>query len=1315
MEERILLDVFNFDRLNIYNDYQNGGDGFFDYLPGITIDAQYGRIIFTKKEPFGDYMHTLLGGGNYEQPTTYNPNQEKYVFKNMYSQTKAAALEDSDKNKFQIKGRYKSQGSGGISLGAFNVPRGSVTVRAGGRTLQEGIDYTVNYPAGTVQIMDPSLEASNIPIEVSVENTVIFGQQTRRFTGFNVEHQFNEKFMMGATLLNLSERPLTQKSNFGQESVNNTIFGFNGNYSAELPFLTRLVNKLPNIDTDAPSNISVRGEMAYLLPGSPKNDSFEGETTAYVDDFEGSQTTIDLRSPLAWSMSSVPLEFVPNGQLYGSAPDDPDNLLNGYGRTKMAWYTIDPIFYGPQRPSEISNADISSNATRRIFIDEIFPQVDVAQGQTTIQTTLDLAYFPSSKGPYNNNPNFGSLASDSKWGGIMRGITSTNFEQSNVEYIQFWVMDPYEPGNGNSGGELVFNIGNISEDVLKDGRKQYENGLPGATGNTGVLNTSWGKVPVAQSLVYAFDAEAANRSLQDLGMDGLDDSEEASIYTNNVVESPLDPALDNYQYYLDANGDILTRYLNYNGLQSNSPVQVSNTNRGSTTLPDVEDVNRDNTMNTVNSYYEYRISIKPNMQRTDRYVTDIKEVEVTVPDGGTATTRWIQFKIPIKTPDNSYGGINDLRSISHMRMYLTGFDQNTILRFGTLDLVRGDWRTYTATLQTDLDNPSDDGTYIDVNTVNIIENENRTPIPYRMPPGVLREQLNNNNTIIRQNEQSLSFAVCDLESNDSRAVFKNINVDLRQYKRLKMFVHAEAYKSNFLGDNDLVAFIRIGTDFNQNFYQVEIPLEVTNPGASTSEEIWPASNNFDIPLELLTKLKAVGISNQTLSNIVFYDENLNEVLENAPRETGKMRLAIKGNPSIGNIRSLMIGVKNATNSYVCGEVWFNELRLAELDNKGGWAAIAAVDANVADFATISATGRVSTVGFGSLESMPNQRSREEIKQYDVVTNVNAGQLLPKEWGVQLPVNYGYSRELVTPEFDPLYQDIKLEDRLNAASSGAERKVIRRQAEDLTTRKSINFIGVRKDLGEEQKQRFYNVENFTLNYSYNVLEHRDFEIEELKDQNVRAGFLYAYTFQPTVVEPFKKSDSLFRGKYWRWLKELNFNVLPSSITLNSNITRRFNQQRFRQVYLDGEDPSLQLGLPELQQRNFLFDWQYAINYNLTKSLRFNFTASNNNIVRNYYGEDEFGDRIIRDDLGIWDGFWNVGEPNRHATRLQLNYELPFNKIPFLAFVGGTYSYTGDFDWQRGSDVLAEVANQRINTIQNANTHTLNTNLSLYLTL
>src|SRR5690606_22529913 len=241
LEERILLDVFNFDRLNAYNDLQPGGDGFFDYVPGITIDPQTGTIIFTKVEPFGEYLFDLLGGGTYdvENDQGYNANQRKYVFRNMYALPSAAAQQDADKNKFILKGRYKSQGANGIPIGAFNIPRGSVRVTAGGRQLQEGIDYTVNYQSGTVQILDPSLEASNTPINISVENNAVFGQQTRRFAGVNVEHKFNKNFVLGGTFLNLNERPLTQKSNYGIEPVNNTIFGLNSNFSTEVPFLTR--------------------------------------------------------------------------------------------------------------------------------------------------------------------------------------------------------------------------------------------------------------------------------------------------------------------------------------------------------------------------------------------------------------------------------------------------------------------------------------------------------------------------------------------------------------------------------------------------------------------------------------------------------------------------------------------------------------------------------------------------------------------------------------------------------------------------------------------------------------------------------------------------------------------------------------------------------------------------------------------------------------------------------------------------------------------------------------------------------------------
>ncbi|WP_276389525.1 cell surface protein SprA [Eudoraea chungangensis] len=1311
LQDRILLDVFNLDRLNVYNDVQPGGDGFFDFVPGITVSTQNGLIIFTKVEPFGEFLFETLGGGIYdvEDDQGYNENQQRYVFRNMYALTKAASLQDAEKNRFRLKGRYKSEGASGIPIGAFNVPRGSVRVTAGGRQLQEGIDYTVNYQAGTVQILDPSLEASNVPINISVENNAIFGQQTRRFTGFNIEHKFNEKFILGGTFQNLNERPLTQKSNYGVEPVNNSIYGLNGNFSTEVPFLTRLVNKLPNVDTDVASNVSVRGEVAYLNPNSPKNADFQGETTTYLDDFEGAQALIDIRSSLGWTLASTPQEFRVDGE-----PD----FETGFERAKLAWYTIDPIFYTNQRPSEINDNDVSTNETRRVFIDEVFPQVDIAQGQTTVQNTLDMAYYPDEKGPYNANASYETLPPDQKWAGMIRSLSSTNFEQSNVEFVQFWVMDPYVDGIGDGPGELVLNLGNISEDILKDGRKQYENGLPGIGSNDLTTPTPWGVVPSTQSLVYAFDASEENRSLQDLGFDGLDDTLEASQGYNGPDS---DPALDNYQYYLNRSGSILERYLDFNNTQGNSPVAVSNTNRGSTTLPDVEDVNRDLTMNTIDSYFEYRIPIRPNITINDPYVTDITEgITPELPNGTQLNRRWIQYKIPLSDFTDAIGGIVDFRSVSFMRMYLTGFSNPVVLRFATLDLVRIDWRNYTKSLSSDNDDPSDDATIVDVNTVNIEENNSRVPIPYVLPPGVQREQLNNNNTIIRQNEQSLSFKVENLEPRDSRGVFKNVNIDVRQYKRLKMFLHAEKIvDSDYLDDDvPLVAFLRIGTDFSENYYQIEVPLKFTSFGSTSPEDIWPAINELDIALSDLNKVKSQGIADQTLGEVSYYeiiDGEAVSVEEFAPRTLGQLRIGIRGNPSLGSLRSAMLGIKNIDDLPARGEVWYNELRLAGLDNNGGWAAIAAVDANLADFANVTATGNKSTPGFGSVDQRPNERSREDAIAYDVVTNVEVGQLLPKKWNVQIPFNYGIGEQLITPEFDPVYDDLKLQDRIDAAPNEAEADVIKEQAEDYTKRTSINLIGVRKNRGPEAEANFYDIENFTFNYSYNQTDHRDFEVASLKDQNVRTGFVYNHNFKPAVVEPFQKNDSLFTGSYLQWLKDMNFNVLPASFSVQSDFDRQFNQQRFRDVLEPGVET---LDLPLLQQRNYLFNWQYALNYSLSKSLRLNITTSNNNIVRNYFTDPDDPTSEINQNLKIWDGFFDIGEPNRHSQQFQLNYDIPLNKIPILDFMNVQYTYTSNFDWQRGGDAINEVVQEAlgdpdavVNTVQNANTHSVTAALTM----
>ena len=1317
VENTTLLRVFNLDRLNFNNDPQQGGDGFFDFLPGVTVDTQNGYIIFTSVEPFGNYLFNKLentpGSEDYTNPITYNANQNKYVFRTLYTSTKTQAeQEQSDKNKFQLKGTYKSTGADGIPIGAFNIPQGSVTVTAGGRVLVEGVDYTVNYQLGRVQILDPSLLNSNTPIQITTENNTLFGQQTKRFTGINVEHRISDKFQIGATYLNLNERPLTQKSSYSVEPINNTMFGFNANYSTEVPFLTRLVNKLPNIDTDVESNMSLRGEFAYLLPGAPKVSNFDGKSTVYVDDFEATQTKLNISAPLSWFLSSTPINF--GGELAN------DDLAYNYNRAKLSWYTVDPVFYSSQRPGGITDEDISSPFARRIFRDEIFPNQDIIQGQTQALFTLDLAFYPSERGNYNYNPEANGTNilpnPEERFGGITRQLTTTDFERSNVEFIEFWLMDPfiYEENARNPGGIINFNLGNISEDVLKDGRKQYENGLPedGSTNNT--LPTNWGKVPTSQSLIYSFDTEGQARINQDIGYDGINDVEEAIKFP--AFSGLVDPAGDNYEYFLQAEGNIIERYRHYNGTQGNSPVEVTDTNRGSTTQPDIEDINRDNTMNTINSYFEYRVNIFPGMGiENNNYITDIKELDVTLQNNEIIPVRWIQFKIPISEPDQSINEATDFRSIRFMRMYLSQFSENIVLRFGTLDLVRGDYRRFQQTLDITGEDPELDDTIFENQAVSIEENENRQPIPYVLPPGVIREELNNNNNIIRQNEQSLSLLVCGLEPDDGRAVYKNFRVDMRQYKNLEMFIHAESLiNETGLSDGEMVAFLRLGNDLTQNFYEIQIPLNITAFNTSNPEEIWPIENRLNLPLNLLQIVKTLtlGNINNDPNQITFYNQS--ELDESFSGPENELRIGIKGNPSFGDVRVIMIGLKNASTNDICGEVWFNELRLSELNNQGGWATVASMDVNFADFATISATGGRYTVGFGSIEQGPNQRSLEDVQLYDVVTNFNLGQLLPKKWGIQLPFNYGRSEELITPQYDPEFQDIVLDSRIGNIDDASEKDIVKDQSVDYTKRQSINFIGVRKNrTGDNSKAKIYDIENFTFSYSYNQIDHHDFEIEESLDQNVRLGGTYNYNFTSKSIEPFKKNDSLFTGKYWKFLKDLNFNYLPTNFTVSSNIIRQYNEQKFRELNL----PPGSIGVPTLYQRNFLFEWQYTLNYNLTKSLRFNFNSSNNRVIKNYIDNDG----VVDNSIGIWDGFFEVGDPNQHFQSLQLNYDLPFSKIPFLTFIRATYSYTGDYQWQKGSDLFNDIpiilSDGTIetfnlgNSIQNSNTHRINSSLDM----
>jgi cell surface protein SprA len=1313
--ETPLLKVFNLDRLNTNNDPQDGGDGFFDFVSGITIDAMNGRIIFTTKEPFGELIFKKLStnsGEDYNNTASYNANQKKYVFRSLYNNTQTGALLDSDKNKYLLKGKYKSSGSDGISIGSTNIANGSVVVTTEGRTLTEGIDYSVDYQLGKVHILDASLLASNASITVTLESNAVFGQQTKSFVGLNIDHKISDQFTIGATYLKYTEKPYTQKSVYGQEAVDNSIFGLNTNFSSEVPFFTRLVNKLPNIDTDVPSNISVRGEVAFLKPNTAKASHFEGESTAYVDDFESTTSTTNLSAAYSWSLASTPGNNTASTYNFNESAND---LSYGFKRAKLSWYTIDPVFY-TSKSSGISNDDLSLNSTRRIYKEELYPNTETETGKTLVVSTLDLSYYPSERGSYNNGLDIAAAPKDN-FGAIMRSLNTTNFEQGNVQYIQFWVLDPYV-GNGQSSqsnsGKLYFNLGEISEDVLKDGRKQYENGL----GTDQLVVTPrgiWGDVPASQSLTYAFDTYSANRSNQDIGLDGLKNDQEAQIYTNHASES--DPAADDYTYYLNTTGDVLERYKKYNGTDGNSAVSADDPNRGSTTLPNTEDINNDYTMNTINAYYEYSVDMKPNMQIGENYITDIRNTQVTLANGNTTEARWIQFKIPISEPENTIGSISDFTSIRFMRMFMTGFSDPITLRFGSLDLQRGEWRRYTETLDSNDTNVEDDNTAVDVLAVNIEENEGKCPVNYVLPPNVEREQSYSSNTIIYQNEQSLGLKVSGkgLEPEDSRAVYKSISMNMRQYKKLKMFLHAESLTSQIpLTDNQMVGFIRLGNDYTENFYQIEIPLKVTlssNCSLLSAEVVWPEGNQIDLSLELLSKLKMLYKKIETSSlptDGIYYlsedDEKLDPSLKD---KVNKLRLGIKGSPNLGSVRTLMVGIKNNDQHQdIKGEVWFDELRLAEMDNTGGMAAVVNIDSNLADFASISATGKMSTIGFGSLEQSSSERSQEDVKQYNVVTNVNFGKLLPKNWKFSLPLNYAASEEFITPKYDPENPDITLQTMLDAAESQQEREAIKNRTIEYSKNTSINFIGIRKERKPEQKAHIYDIENFTFSQSFNETSSHDYERESYIDQKTNTALNYDFSIETKSIEPFNKTKFMKKSSYWKLLSDFNFNYMPSNITFNTNIIRQYNRQQYRQVDIEGIplDPSF--------SRNFEFNYQYGFNFNLTKSLKLNYTSSSSNIVKNYLNQDN--EPI--DSFKILDNYWNIGEPNKHTQKLIVSYEIPINKFPVFSFVKANLNYTGDYNWQRSSEALAKIEVDGIkynlgNTIQNSNTSNLNASFNM----
>ena len=1316
IKNKNLLRVMNLDRLDTRDN--TNPDGKFDYIEGYTAISSNGRIIFPVLEPFGSHLRKVIGN---------DAIADKYVYQELYDSTLVIAQEYSEKNKFVLKGRYKGSSGSEIRLNAMNIPRGSVTVTAGGARLVENVDYTVDYMMGTVTILNQSILDSNTNIDVKLENQSTFSMQRKSLFGTHVEYAFTKDLVLGATLMHLSEMPLTTKVNTGSEPLANTMWGMNAAWKTESQWLTNLIDKLPWTTATQPSTFAVNAEFAQLVPGHSKTISSAG--LAYIDDFESTKTNIDIHYPFYWTLASTP--YNPNGGLFPEASLS-NNVDYGKNRAHLSWYTVDQILVIPQRntPDHLSgDADARSDHRVRVVAEqELFPNRETLANEISNMSILNLSYYPTQRGAYNvdvdgMNPD-GTLSNPKKrWGGMMRKLDVTDFESSNIEYVEFWMMDPFltNPDEGYTGGDLYLNLGDVSEDILKDGKKAFEHGLPIDGANTDTETTIWGRIPKTQSTVRAFDNTAGSRQYQDVGLDGLSDEQE-KLYTtygdylkaletklsedtkNRMKADPFsplnDPAGDNYHYYRGTDYDeqeksIIDRYKFYNGMDGNSPATENspeNYGTAGTLSPDIEDINNDNTVNEYEKYYQYRIRITPEaMQIGTNYITSIMTTEVELPNGKKEEVKWYQFKVPIRDYTEKVGSIRNFKSIRFARLFLTGFEQETHLRIGTMDLVRGEWRSYTKQLYRPERPPITNGT-LDVQAVNYEENSTKSPVNYVLPPGVSRQTDPGQMQIIQQNEQAMVLRVNNLAPGDARAVYKGTVYDMRMYKRLQMFVHAEKMPDDTQGleDYDLSCFIRIGSDMVNNYYEYEIPLKLTEHGTyqndktADREAVWLPENMFDFAFEALTKAKlqrnkakrngTANVSNSIPYSI--YDE-----------ENNRNKITVVGNPTLEEVENIMIGIRNRDDEVKSGEIWVNELRMSEFDESGGWAAMANMSLGLSDIAQVNVAGRIETAGFGSIESSMLNRRMEDQYQVSVSAALEAGRLFPEKAKLQIPLYYSYTNETLSPKYNPLDTDVELKEALDVLETKEEKDSLKAMSQTVATSHNFSLSGAKVNIKSKKQPMFYDPANFSISYSYNRQENHDAEIEKNMHKEHRGSFTYSYNFNPKPWEPFKDNKALNKKAY-KLIKEFNIYYLPQSWSFSTDMYRTFSQMSLRNFNTadTGSEP-----MDLTFSKEFMWNRNFDIKYDFSKTLKFSLqTAMNSNIEEAYF-TPEIGKEYYeawRDT--VMASLAKLGSPYTYQQVFTASWNVPINKIPFLDWITANGSYNATYSWNRTADLQGGVS-------------------------
>lgn len=1357
--QTILLQDLGLDRVD-----QQGAlipDNKIDFSTSVLHPAN-GKLVFPYLEPFGSRVRDLL-----QQTTLGSQRINSITFNELYSEKKVNANQNSKNNFYLIEGKSKGSISASYSLG-YSLVEGSVKVFANGTELQEGTDYAVDYSIGSITILNERYLRKGQEIKIEYENNQLTQISQKNFTGLRAEYQFTDNITLGSTYFKLKEKPLQDKIRIGDEPVNNSVIGMDANAYFDAPWLTRLIDKVPLLQTKEQSSLSFSGEFAQLRPGVSQtsavsdaiknNRLFKDEENglSFIDDFEGSDIGLSFMNPSRWNLAAAPAAvpgYTPDEIFFEDNPPQnpsttiPDKVARSDLRGTFAWYSI------PQNIDQILGGVNFTPETQPVRVTDVFPNRDVLTEENFI-STLDIYYDPTQRGPYNYNGDLRNLLENEPertWGGMTTTLPSgqEDLTQNNIEFLEFWVQSVLPNGRAPNAqdlqdydGKIYIDVGVVSEDVIPNFKTNTEDGLvrrPNDLQEDNINGQSRSYIPIPPP---APEGQFSNetRALSDVGLDGapntegIDNKNEQNLFSDFIEAmqatygsgSPeytrvlADPSNDDYVYYGEDKVDNLPlqqKFQRMYGYHDGNTPPNEGDKRAVTNKPDAEGLITPSNVEQNNSYFQYEIDWNP---------ADFSELEpgtegtfiVDRVEGPNQEDRWYQVRIPLKEWIRKVGDIENFQNISYIRVWLSGYEEPFTLRFATFELVGSQWR--------DADNVDEQqgptqGEF-NISSVNIEENSQREPIPYRQPEGAIRATNRGRQRQTIANEQSIVMNVENLAGRELK-MMKRVypgGLNMINYSNVRMFVHGEGYDNR--GDAELV--MRFGTDLTNNYYEYRQPISPSDPDypysdealrdlsdaerLSEAEQVWLYDqNSMNIVLRAFNELKQLRDQQGVDPSELYACTNCSALLADAPPGAA---VAIKGNPSLDRIGEIGMGIQNPFDpqnpeaggvSSLNGQFWFNELRVSGFDNQSGWAANAKAEIKLADFASVNANFNRETEGFGALDSRLGQRRLSNVLAYDLNSTVNMHKLIPERYGWNIPVTLSTRRSSSTPRYLPNQGDVRLSEFKSAVNArediNAQQKqqIIDqqiRESQSVTESYSVNVSNLTKSRSQS-KLAEYTLDKSTVNFVYNTTDRRNPEYSRQDNWNFSGSLRYDLNFRSTSL--FRPFGFLGDVPLLYPLAGLQLGYTPASINASIGTDREYDEQLRR--FTPGESES-----PLQQSHSFTYDTQFGFGYNLTPSIKTTFRSrsvfdlSRAGIERAGPG-DPLADTTRFTVRPTFEVFRDLAFDTLSSRRS--NYEEAYTagwqpRLELLNWVNYSANYGGGYQWRNsplGSDLGANLSN------------------------